>query len=545
MPRLLVSVISMMLLFSFSVFAAEQTLPPDSAQTLRSAILAGGSPTGLKLDSIVVEQTSAVLRFAAGGKTYTATLTFPSGKGDSRLAGPFAVALTPDPGDWPKSSLETLTTRLRKVAPDIWRAPGTGKDPSWMVKDLVLSAEQLLDRDEVMLASRLLNIARHLDPKNADLGWAQVRLYAQTGDGEASRQAALAQPLTPDSEVHSALEAVRRIVFSDLNLSEGDALQGLAVLSPEKRSGDEHDPACEVEKMAVVLDLRGKQERAAELRMALVKSAPQCTMAWSSLGRYMLDQGKAKEFLDLVNVALVNYPEEPELITQQARALRRQLRLKDSMVSYEKLYALTHDESVISLYSSIASQNPGDDPTYNEIVKKSEEDPDNLLYRHAWGVLAHYRHDYPTSVRIMDELRPKLPTNARMFIYGAMSRYQLGDWDGALSWLRDLEKIGTADPDLWYCLSVLYHKRDKELSLKYLDKYLAIPPDPDEYQPKRQRAINFRGLVENGERVEDWEPQAVPGQGSGCASPNATSGWLLTAVWGILIARRIKRLKVA
>lgn len=546
MLRLMLLVFCLGWLFAAQSQAAERFLPPDAARTIQNALTRPAPLPGATLEGISVEASRATLRFSRQGRLLTAFLGHPDAHPGEERAGGFSLHLNPDPGLWPTETLVALRQRVAAIDPAIWQDPTLSADPASMAHELIVSAEHLMDRDDNALAGRILGVARRLKPEAPGLAFALARLSSQSGDAEGSRRAALMAPLTDGAEARAALEAVRRELLTPETPDPAAALDSLRLIAPQQRRRDADDPPCEVEGIARLLDGRGQGALAARVRAELLAAYPHCAASWNGLGSHLLREGQADTLMTLAEKALAAAPDAPDALLQKARALRRMGRIAEAMPIFERLHELTGDPRMVTLFSTLASQNPRDDAAFARIRTQAEADPPRLPYRHALGVLSYYRGDYETSRRLMDELHALLPKDPRIYIYAAMSRYELGDWEGARRWLGELERLEDSDPDVWYCLAILYHERDRPRALAYLDRYLADPPDPDEYSPKRERALAFRAALAAGKPIPDWQPHAsgkktVPEQG-GCRSTGIPGGLAgLLAGLGALAGLRRRR----
>lgn len=407
--------------------------------------------------------------------------------------------------------VEVLKKRLAGIAPEqVWRqartqAPRISDELRPVYDSLNLLVRGLLGSGDMEHVGEALALADRLLPEAFRLDALRLRALAQSGEFDKARL--LLESLPPGSE--RDLESAR------LLLLEGRTAEGLAQLSALEASLPQENGRCLAEDVARFMDKKGDKNAARTLRREAVEVFPLCGELWTNLAYAMLERGEAQSLYDLSGAALRDLPDQIGVLTARMVAARRLKKQEETEALLRRLYELSNDPAWILMHSTVISQDPANIPRLEYYRQRMIDEPDSLLHRHAVGVLSYYAGDYATSIAINDALRPLLPLDQRVLIYGAMSRYESGDWEGARRWLEDLEalleRLGPdtpVDPDIYYCKAVLWHRKDPQRALQELDRYLTSNWSPDATPSKRRLAFSYRERVQSGKAVEAWIPAA-------------------------------------
>ncbi len=516
-------------------------------------------PGGWSLESLEIQEDRATLRFRKGKRRCILDLRHPSFSGEdskpnaatSEVAGPFSVSFPDEKPCLPARTLKDVHARLKALdAGRIWSHAGTPTPPeSWRSESLEL-AEALLDRGEIASARRILDAVGKMPEASpmfrAEHFWLKLRLTALEGRFDEAQRMLENLPDASDGDLRAF---ARRRVFETarLDILEGRFDDGLSRLSTLEESAQDPDGAPDIGGMRCLFldrqaDRLGKAhglEKKIEFLSPALERFPNCASVRATLSEALLSRNETEKALKLAEEGVKSRPDSERFLAVYAAALRRAERYEDALDTFEKAYRISKNPRYIGLFSTVASMH-GTDHRYRDCRKRQEADPKDLLLRHAVAVMGYYRGRFEETKRMMDALREELPQDDRVYIYGAMSRYALGDWEGARTWLDDLAALGPErDPDLYYCQAVLWHRKDRARSLEALDKYLSFSPGPDAYRPKRARAIEIRRELAAGKNVPEWDPST-----HGCGQAANASGLLFLLCLALPFMARRKQLTI-
>ena len=530
---------------SAQVWVLPESSPPALQNIIGEKLPLRGSE---RLETITTDKESATVCFSGvSEETWCVRLVHPglAIEGDFE-AGAFAIqAAAGFTVSRHLAAVTELAERLKKNESGRWWIKVSREDTADNdLEKFQAGIKQLLDENNTEAAGKQIELLEEKHPQAEETKWLRIRYKTQTGDLKGARKAISSISGDGGKSSRYALETARLLVFSGKIKAGVDAFAKLKQDRNKNGAGENTQDACNmIGQMAKALYSGNKKEEALALRRETVLRFPDCSETWLDLSTQILENDDASGLLALIEPFMEKSPDNPDLLYAQAIALRRLKHRRKALKVFRKLYDLTKNEDIIPIYSTIAARSIGDEDLFREISDLARNYPKNPLFTHAIGVMSYYRGDYHTAIHIMNAVKKKLPNDARVHIYGAMSRYELGDWEGAKKWLDELQKIGRSDPDLHYCLAVLHHRKDREKALSQLDLYLSTPASPDEDPKKRARAIEYRDDLVNGRDIPDW----IPSSERGLLSYIPAWGYILPAMLvffaGALAILRIQRKK--
>ncbi len=497
------------------------------------------------LDTLSAERYSVEACFRSSTHSpFCIQLRHPSRKLDGdRPAGAFVIGLSSSLKSTPSTAiLDCIARTLVSLAPDsVWAIAkqATPKLPdnlsSDTIGDLIEVMEDLLNQDQTDATVKLLKISQDLRLPENRLLPLRICVAAQTGDFTTAKRILDQTSDSPDSVPLTAAALWVAVLSNDSpnwkKLFESNILPNN--LTEQGRT---------LVHIGEWLTRNKEDVNIMDFWESTLNQLPTCEPLWSAYTEHMLETEQFTRLVATADQALLLHPEATFILNAKASALRRLHRYPEAMRIYEKLYELTGNIHNVVLHSTVAARSLDDAP-YEAIRARHAADPDNLLFQHTLAVTSYYRRNYETVIPLMDNLREKMPDSARVYIYGAMSRYELGDWEGCREWLSVLESHETTDPDLYYCLAILWHRRDRDKALAYLDRYFAYPPEPEDDPTKRERAYEYRQRLVAGQSIPAWIP-AVERRAGFPWGWSALAGCLLLVLAVAVRTRKHKRPEV-
>lgn len=251
----------------------------------------------------------------------------------------------------------------------------------------------------------------------------------------------------------------------------------------------------------------GRQIQAISVWKAIEKKMPDCSLVIVSHAKQLLDWGKNDQALELINNSLKNDPKDIDKLVAKASILRRLKNIPEALKIVSQVNDIKpNDHEIISLHSTMASTMTHLDTYLNKMLERVKKSNKDLFAKHAAAVMSYYHGDFERSLKLTNEVIKEMPENSRARIYNSMSKYQLGDWEGALKGIQKLEEMGTDDPDLYYCYAMIWSGKDTNKARIYLEQYLAHPVSPDSVPEKQQRAWKEWKSLKDGVPPKAWQP---------------------------------------
>jgi tetratricopeptide (TPR) repeat protein len=407
----------------------------------------------------------------------------------------------------PAPAWASIRKALNALPAEFWQAAKRetsgpiGSNSSW-----AQTLWYLLAQDETKLATRVLESI-----EAQDLHERTRQLFAALVAGQEGRRDDAMQILDKLADSGDASDPHIKLVRGRVAMLTGDIENGAKWISEAQAnlppaSPNRCAPAGAIPKL---LADRGRREEAVAAWNATLSAFSDCKDILIAFSDQLLDWGMTDLAMQTVEQRLTITPDDTDVLFQKVAVLRRQKKVIEAIDLLRRINEMKpNQEPVISLHSTLASSLQEAEAYRAEMLKRAETNPDDLFAVHAAGVMSYYAGQYDIAKRLMDSLKDRLPHNARVFIYAAMSRYQTNDWEGAKAGLDKLLEIGTKDPDLYYCYAMLYSTRDTTLSRQNLEEYLAVPHHPDAVPAKQQRAWHEWELLGKGIVPPEWMPGA-------------------------------------
>gem|GEM_PF-5113601 len=230
---------------------------------------------------------------------------------------------------------------------------------------------------------------------------------------------------------------------------------------------------------------------------------------------HLLEAGLTEDALKAVDAAMQKKPDASGLFIRKAMIVRQMNLPDEALPLLEKAYyaAPTEDRrNLLSLWSAVAREKEDYSDDYARLKQRYEADPADVFPAFGYAVFSFYDGDYETSRKIMDDLVIKIPESERVYIYGGMSRYHLGDKKGAVEWLERFNTEGRSsnyDFDIHYCRSIVYYPEQRERAVREMEIYLSRPIIArSESLEKKEWSVGVLEQMRRGERI--LHPHWIP-----------------------------------
>ncbi len=432
---------------------------------------------------------------------------------------PFWKAIPADVWTFSAPESATMLAGGRKWADVAWTL--LNEDRPGDVRKLL---DEMAEGEETSLVWRLLEAAR----------------LGQEGD----RKKALARlsELESDGLGGPEIGALR----GRLDLLEGHVKEGLSLMAASLENFPESSVMrCRPFEDGIrLLMLRGKRTELLDIWNEGRTIFAGCHDAFIEMAERFLEWGMNAESEEILDYLVKENESNIDVLREKVKVLRRKKKDREALALLRDINRrFPNREDMIQLHSTIASSLKDAEAYRREMLAAAEADPEDLFAAHAAGVMSYYLGDYDRCRRLLEPLKKRLPGNTRVHIYTAMSHYHQGRWEEALQGLRYLESIQAKDPDLYYCLAILFSSKDIPRALGYLEQYLAVPHQPDEAPEKKNRAWREWEQLKQGIMPAEWKPgmehirdlEQAEDIDDGCRSlSDPASGllaWILLSLW--------------
>ncbi len=523
-------------------------------------------PKGWNLERVHIERNRATLQLAGTQNArFSATLLHPSRywPGDRLVQrnGEWLFALHVEcEGKNSGPLLDAVEKAFgpKERAADYWtnlNAP----NGHFLAQTIRNAAENLLNSGNFEVAEDLVRALRTGEPQDLDILLLDLRLGIERGDGNAGERLkkALAslessQKLTAHLRASMDLEGVRLalktgeeppVPFKDFAPRDDNSCRPLSLLSTWRRMEKRDDHG-----VALLLDA--------------ARTYAACEAFDRELAKLLIEANRGEALIELGRLRLEHKPDDIDWLSRQATGYRLLKQHDKALEQYEKIQKISPNrDDILSAYSTVCASHPDPDAVDRRLAQRLKNDPNDLMAMHAQAVCHYYRGEFEEVLPLTDRLEKALPDNSRVWVYGGMSRYELGDSDGARERIERLPKLTNMDKDYYYCAAILAQRQDLERAKTMVRQYIDAPHTPLDRAEKIDFARDALRRLEEGRIVEEWLPRRSHdiAQDNAAAAPEEsddsmedddddccrlvgfrTGWWSLLALGFVLFVRRVR-----
>lgn len=226
---------------------------------------------------------------------------------------------------------------------------------------------------------------------------------------------------------------------------------------------------------------RGGQVPAAMGLLAeVVKRDPSCRRAALMAGQFAQIVGAPQLAIQAMQPLVTAHPDDLELAVTMAnlerqgdkldRALQRLLQLDLAQVPPGSPLVLPMTRVLID---AVGAQLPAALEFTRKITAQSDQNPNDSVAAFIAGTILHHSGDWQASNRYLLRSEKAFASEPRQFLYSAMNHLHLGEQAEAERRVTHAFRMGTQDPDVWYCRAMIFARSQPEQSLADLGNYLA------------------------------------------------------------------------
>ncbi len=469
---------------------------------------------GWTLKKVCIKRSMARACFERGeAKPFCILLEHPeqAGKNARRVGSVSLRAENPSSDATSGKLFEAVARRMKKVD---WRSLWFRSKEEYDAGDAVQSldmdhllrmADALASQREFELSLAAIRMAEQIQPEDALLRLMKIRRHIMKGEIQCARELLdVPEDAFPDLRVGFAAERAKIYALEE-NISKS-----LEILKNLQTDGAMPEGACRAVIETGKLIGEGICDLdAQDFYMQALEFIESCDDLWQVFSETMMDTGRSVELLEWLDKSLKKQPENTQRLRQKAMALWRLKRFEESMEAWRALYDLSPDPKVLENHTSLIERLDDKKTLQDQMVARMKTHPDDKLARHTLAVLHCHFGRYQTCEEEVDTLLLDSPDDTVLFLYAAISRYELGDWEGAKETLDNLHvkrNKNILNRELYYYQAMIYHREDLEKSLHYLDILFGRPIGTEEPLAQYAKALEIRKRLLKGETIWEWLP---------------------------------------
>ncbi len=110
----------------------------------------------------------------------------------------------------------------------------------------------------------------------------------------------------------------------------------------------------------------------------------------------------------------------------------------------------------------------------DRMLERLARNPGDLVASFLAGLGLYYLKDYGRVVPLLEPVVRAVPDESRARLYLAMAHYFLGHQETAERMFEEMEPYAYHDPDIYYCRSLIYRKRDLPRAIREMERFLQV-----------------------------------------------------------------------
>ncbi len=453
------------------------------------------APADARLTGVSIVRDAVVLTYVLGDRSVVVRLVHPDAAPEAH-ARTQRFALVPE-GDVPADLIATLAAQVKALESRFeWAteatparahsgtgpvfAPSLPEDatpfdllpdrspalPSRAAED-IRDARELLARGKGRLAARKASgLARKYPEDPVVLGAVASVLRAAGHAREAltlTKKMADMSAKPPPKEVGIALAASLLVA----GLPE-EAHAVLANLS------DAIPPECAWTEVLSVLAREGRLDVASAHAPRAEQGAPRCVHVFRVKLAHALDDDAGVDAA--ADAGLRAFPDDESLLYLWGYHYYAKRAMERAIGPWERLVAkdLRFPALLGQLGTAYLVAQRLDRKGVDRMLERLAQNPEDLVASFLAGLGLYYLKEYERVVPLLEPVVKVVPDESRARLYLAMAHYFLGHQETAEQMFEDMEPYAYHDPDIYYCRSLIYRKRDLPRAIREMERFLEV-----------------------------------------------------------------------
>lgn len=483
----LVSQAAVLAIFAFSAYAAPVIGPGHEALFLAM----GDLPPEAKveaLEGINIERDAVTFAFVVGGRTVRIRLVHPDmAPGTSAKTAKFALVLE---DEVPAALVRAFQTRVQALESRFEWAEETSARPTTKVFTPALPEDatpfNLLPANVPALPARVVSdfqeardfLSKGQNKEAARKARAMVRSYPN--DLAVLRAAASIlrasgrgkESLATMKKAASLSNSAQVIEMAASLLAAGRSKEAKAFLAGDS-SAPQEAPECRLVAVLTLLAQEGRLDLARTYAPS-ASSGERCVFVFRLKLAHALGDDALVD--SAAEAGLKAFPDDESLLYLWGyhyfakQAMDRAISVWDRLVARNLRFpAVLGQYGTAYLVAGRLDRNG-----VNHMLERVQKDPNDLVASFLAGLGLYYLKAYERVVPLLEPVVKAVPNESRARLYLAMAHHFLGHQETAERMFEEMEPFAYHDPDIYYCRSLIYRKRDLARAIREMERFLEV-----------------------------------------------------------------------
>ncbi|MBI5609731.1 MAG: hypothetical protein HY902_12735 [Deltaproteobacteria bacterium] len=235
------------------------------------------------------------------------------------------------------------------------------------------------------------------------------------------------------------------------------------------------------------LELAGKASEGLQMLRDWHKAEPDCievVIAASQMGRRA---GIAPTILDLLEAAAKRHPKDVPLTIHLAHTYKEIKRYREALALLDGMdfRGVELDKALVLDITRVYLDAPDSGASLAVHRERSDKDPTDATSAFIVGTILHHNDQWAESNRYLERSQKAFAGEPRQFIYTGMNHFRMGNQAEGERLIDQAMRLGSSDPDIYYCRAVVWTRKDPRRAAADLETYLKMTAGSREtYAPK-------------------------------------------------------------
>lgn len=473
--------------------------PGQEALFLAMGDLGSDGPPGARLEGISINRDAVTMTFVAGDRTVRVRLVHPGTAPEAAVrTGRFGLVAAGE-GDVSRDLVQALATRIRSLEARFEWAEEPDEPSSGPPVGSVVPFAPALPEDATPFD--LLQVPVPALPARAVPAWREARQLLGKGErkGAARKATALARSHPDDPAVLRAAAGILRasgqgreslalmrkamdlpggggsresqVELAASLIAAGRAEDAWASLAADP---DATPPECRRIQILTLLAREGRIDLADAHAPPAGDGSPRCVRVFHlKLAHALGDDDRVEA---AAAAGLRAFPDDEPLLYLWGYHYYARRAMDQAIVAWDRLVARNPRFPAVLGQAGTAYlvARRLDRAGVDAMLERLRANPDDLVASFLAGLGLYYLKDYERVVPLLEPVVRAVPDESRARLYLAMAHYFLGHQDTAERMFEDMEPYAVQDPDIYYCRSLIYRKRDLPRAIREMERFLQV-----------------------------------------------------------------------
>jgi tetratricopeptide (TPR) repeat protein len=257
---------------------------------------------------------------------------------------------------------------------------------------------------------------------------------------------------------------------------------------------------------ALDLELAGQPQLGLDVLQRWQTADPQCVEAALAASRLARRAGIGAAVLGQLEAAVRRHPQHVPLAIHLAHLYKDLKRYSEALTIVDRLdfKGVTLDKALVLDITRVYLDAVDNQASLALQRRRADAQPPDVVAAFIVGTILHHTGHWQESNAYLARSQQAFASEPRQFIYTAMNHFRLGHQAEGERLIEEALRLGSSDPDIYYCRAVIWSIKDPRKAAADLQTYLKMTAGSHEtYAPKEAKVERMLGDLRGCEDAKD------------------------------------------